>query len=158
MTSSLIHSTYDQIIPAGVLEDDGPGDGTRWELRVGLAAAGAFFVGFLGWAALAPLDAGAYAPGVVAVSGSRQAVQHREGGVISALRVQEGDVVRQGQVLVEINVQDIRAQERALARALYGEPRIFVFDEPNSNLDSEGETALEHAVAAQKARGAALVV
>jgi multidrug efflux pump subunit AcrA (membrane-fusion protein) len=52
---------------------------------------------------------------VVAVSGSRQAVQHREGGVISALRVQEGDVVRQGQVLVEINVQDIRAQERALA-------------------------------------------
>lgn len=115
MSSSLIHSTPNGLISIDSFADDGPTDGTRWELRVGLCVAGAFFVGFLGWAALAPLDAGAYAPGVVVVSGSRQAVQHREGGVISALRVQEGDVVRQGQVLVEINVQDIRAQERALA-------------------------------------------
>ena len=45
-----------------------------------------FFVIFLGWAALAPLDAGAYAQGQIAVSGNRQAVQHREGGVVSALR------------------------------------------------------------------------
>lgn len=98
---------------------DGPTDGAHGELRAGLAVAGVFFVGFLGWAAFAPLDAGAYAQGVVVVSGSRQAVQHREGGVISALRVQEGDLVRKGQVLVELNVEDVRAQERALAARVF---------------------------------------
>jgi HlyD family secretion protein len=72
----------------------------------------AFFVLFLGWAAFAPLDAGAFAQGQVAVSGNRQAVQHRDGGVVSDLKVAEGDRVRQGQVLVELNAGELRASER----------------------------------------------
>lgn len=91
----------------------GPAD-PQPEIRVGLIIAFLFFVLFLGWAACAPLDAGAYAPGDVVVSGSRQAVQHREGGVVSALRVRDGDVVQQGQVLVEISADEVRAVERAL--------------------------------------------
>lgn len=140
MTGSLIRPTSDGVISLDSFADDGPTDGTHWELRVGLAVAGAFFVGFLGWAALAPLDAGAYAPGVVVVSGSRQAVQHREGGVISALRVQEGDIVRQGQVLVEINVQDVRAQERALAS------RTFAVEARRARLIAERDGLDEPAV------------
>ncbi|MBC6981681.1 HlyD family type I secretion periplasmic adaptor subunit [Caulobacter sp. 17J80-11] len=85
------------------------------ELWIGSAVAGMFFVLFLGWAALAPLDAGAYAHGQVVVSGSRQAVQHREGGVVSAIHVKEGDEVAQGQVLIEINASELRATERALS-------------------------------------------
>lgn len=92
---------------------EGPADPVR-EIRIGLVIAGLFFVVFLGWAAFAPLDAGAYAAGEVVVSGSRQAVQHREGGVVSALRVREGDEVREGQVLVEISAEEVRAIERAL--------------------------------------------
>lgn len=84
------------------------------EFMLGGAVAGAFFVVFLGWAAFAPLDAGAYATGVVTVAGNRQSVQHREGGVVSALHVQEGDHVRAGQVLLEVNAVETRSVERSL--------------------------------------------
>ena len=60
---------------------DSASDSSRKEIRVGAVVAGVFFFGLLGWAALTPLDAGATAQGVVAVSGNRQAVQHRDGGI-----------------------------------------------------------------------------
>lgn len=91
-----------------------PDDSMRRELRIGGLIAGMFFVVFLGWAALAPLDAGAYASGKIVVSGNRQAVQHRDGGVVSALHVQEGQEVRSGEVLVEISAGELRASERGL--------------------------------------------
>jgi ATP-binding cassette subfamily C protein len=49
-------------------------------------------------------------------------------------------------------------QRIALARALYGEPFLLVLDEPNSNLDADGERALVNAMARVKARGGVVVV
>jgi ATP-binding cassette subfamily C protein len=51
-----------------------------------------------------------------------------------------------------------QAQRIALARALYGDPVIIVLDEPNSALDAEGEAALIRAVAALRARRAAILI
>jgi HlyD family secretion protein len=85
------------------------------EGRLGVVVLAIFFGVFGLWAALAPLDAGVVAVGEVIVSGNRQVVQHREGGVISSVAVHEGDHVEEDQILIELSAVELRAQERALA-------------------------------------------
>lgn len=85
------------------------------ELRIGGVIAGAFFIGLLGWASFIPLDAAATAEGVVAVAGNRQAVQHRDGGIVTKLNVQEGQFVKEGDLLLQISASELVAQERGLA-------------------------------------------
>jgi len=100
--------------PATVTPLPAAADPSR-DIRTGTILAVLFFVVFLGWAAFAHLDAAAYAPGQLVVSGQRQAVQHREGGVVSRILVREGQRVQKGQLLIELAGADVRAQERALA-------------------------------------------
>ncbi|ENJ1587899.1 type I secretion system permease/ATPase [Vibrio parahaemolyticus] len=49
-------------------------------------------------------------------------------------------------------------QRIALARAVYGDPSIVVFDEANANLDGEGEVAYQHLIAHLKSQGSTIVV
>ena len=51
-----------------------------------------------------------------------------------------------------------QAQRIALARALYGDPFLVVLDEPNSNLDAEGDEALSRAIMSVRARNGVVVV
>jgi HlyD family secretion protein len=89
-------------------------DDPRWETRVGLTLAAAFFVGLVGWAAFAPMDAAVNASGLVIVSGHRQIIQAADGGVLSALDVREGQHVAAGQTLVEFTPDAVRTEAQAL--------------------------------------------
>lgn len=51
-----------------------------------------------------------------------------------------------------------QAQRIGLARALYRDPFLLVLDEPNSNLDADGEGALRQAIEAVKARGGVVIM
>jgi len=49
-------------------------------------------------------------------------------------------------------------QRLGLARAVFGGPRVIVLDEPNSNLDANGDDALSQAIRTMRERGSVVVV
>lgn len=65
---------------------------------------------FGGWAALAPLESAALAPGVVTVQSYRKTVQHLEGGIVKELHARDGDMVNAGDPLIVLDDTQIRAE------------------------------------------------
>jgi HlyD family secretion protein len=138
MTEIVTRSPYD-LAASAAAPDLSSADDPRKEIRFGLIVAVVFFVGFLGWAAFAPLEAAAYAPGQLTVSGQRQTVQHREGGVISEILVKEGSRVQRGQVLIRLVGADVRAQERALSAQAIG----LLAQRARLNAEQAGESSIK---------------
>ncbi|WP_222054607.1 MULTISPECIES: HlyD family type I secretion periplasmic adaptor subunit [Rhizobium] len=63
-----------------------------------------------GWATLAPLDSAAVAPGVIKVAGDRKLIQHLEGGIIAELHAANGDIVKAGKVLIQLDNTPAKAR------------------------------------------------
>ncbi len=87
--------------------------------RLGWFIVIAGFGGFLLWAFFAPLDKGVPLSGTVTVSSNRKAVQHQTGGIIDKIMVKEGETVSAGQVLVEMNDVQVKAQAEITRGQLY---------------------------------------
>jgi HlyD family type I secretion membrane fusion protein len=80
-----------------------PSTDYRRAAYVGIAVIIATF-GILGlWAAFSPLSSAVMGHGVVTTSTNRQTVQHYEGGIIRSILVHEGDHVRAGQLLFQLD-------------------------------------------------------
>ena len=107
-------------------------DDTRYS-RLGWLLMLGGFLGFLGWAALAPLDKGVAVSGKVMVSGHRKVVQHPSGGIVERIDVRDGDKVVAGQVLIRLKETPLLGQAQSLRSQFYGSLAS------EARLDAEGD-------------------
>ena len=84
-----------------------------------------------GWAAITPISSSVAGPGVVAVDSNRKTIQHLEGGIVTKILVHEGDKVKAGQVLFEL--------DQTVAHANYEISRnqLFTYLAQQARLESE---------------------
>lgn len=103
------------------------------------------FAGFVLWAAFAPLDEGVASNGTVVVADKRKTVQSITSGLVEKLNVREGDVVKQGQPIIELNATNARSQlEIALAQYISSravEDRLLAEGRNAANVSFSAELA-----------------
>ena len=87
-----------------------PAWGAGLPLLVGNLALVLLIGGFGLWSVAATLTGAVLAPGMIELESNRQIVQHADGGVVSAIRVRDGDVVQPGEVLIEIDGTRLSSQ------------------------------------------------
>lgn len=90
----------------------------RRHLAYGWAAVAALIVGLGGWATLADISGAVIAQGTVVVESNVKTVQHPTGGIVAALEVREGDLVRAGDVLIRLDETQTRANLAIASNAL----------------------------------------
>jgi HlyD family type I secretion membrane fusion protein len=112
--------------------------GIRASMTAGLVIVGVFVGGFGTWAAVAPLESAAIAPGIIGVSTERRTVQHMEGGIVDEILVVDGDQVTAGQTLI---VFDDTAS-RALLDLLEGQYRSAVTLNARLEAERDGRSAI----------------
>ena len=98
-----------------------PGGLLRGPVLVGYLVVALFFGGLGTWAALAPIAGATIATGVISPEGSRKTVQHLEGGIITEILVDDGDMVQAGDRLVVLQ----GTQARAAFQVLRGQRRLL---------------------------------
>jgi HlyD family type I secretion membrane fusion protein len=111
-----------------------PGGADRATILAGLVLIGVFIVGFLAWAALAPLDSAAIAQGRISVEGNRKTISHLEGGIVREILVRDGEEVKPGQVLVRLD--DTKA--RATLEIVRGRELVSVAQEARLTAERDG--------------------
>lgn len=85
--------------------------------RMNILVACIIVIAFIVWSAITPLEEIANTTGQIIPSGFIKSIQHLEGGIISEIKIQEGDTVKEGQLLIMIDGKGAQSElEQALAK------------------------------------------
>lgn len=90
-------------------------------IRRGLLLLAIAVLGGGAWACVASLSAAIIAPGLIKVEHNRKTVQHREGGIVDAILIAEGEHVSAGQALIQLGDERVAAEMAAVAAELDAE-------------------------------------
>ena len=85
----------------------------------GYSVVGLFLFVTVAWAAFAPIESAAIAPGVVQVEGNTKPIQHLEGGRVSKILVALGESVVAGQPLLLLDAKKDRAEKEILQGRIF---------------------------------------
>ncbi|MEO1102527.1 MAG: HlyD family type I secretion periplasmic adaptor subunit [Pseudomonadota bacterium] len=88
-------------------------------VKLGIITTIVLVLGVGGWAAVTKISGAVVAPGVVSVGSRVKEVQHREGGIIRAIYVDDGDHVDVGELLVTLDDTQSRASRDMVAGQLF---------------------------------------
>lgn len=83
---------------------------SRGPLSLGFLTLMLLVGGFGGWSVLSQIDGAVVAPGRLEVEQNRQVVQHLDGGVVEAILVEDGQVVKAGDVLIRLDGTLLRSE------------------------------------------------
>ena len=79
-------------------------------LLIGILALFVLVGGFGTWAVFAQITGAVIASGQIEVEQNRQVIQHPDGGIVAAILVNEGDMVAVGDVLIQLDAQDLQSE------------------------------------------------
>ena len=113
MSSQLLNPRDEKLAKGRDAEGQPPSDSASAS-RLGLWVLGLGLGGFLLWAGLAPLDEGVPTHGMVTLDTKRKAIQHLSGGIVKSVHVREGELVKTGQLLLELDDGNARANREAV--------------------------------------------
>ncbi|KPP87599.1 MAG: HlyD family secretion protein [Rhodobacteraceae bacterium HLUCCO07] len=110
---------------------------SRLPYVVGLGAVALLVFGAVGWAVNAQIEGAVIAPGQIVVDRNRQAVQHRDGGIVDEVLIREGDSVVEDQVLIRLDPTE------ALSELAIVESRLYELMARRGRLEAERDGAEE---------------
>ncbi len=92
-----------------------------------------FAVIFLIWAIFLPIKSASIAEGIIVLDFNRKTIQHLEGGIIEEILVKEGQIVKQGDVLLYLRDIQVKSEQQIVKE------KLFTIQVQKTRLESEKE-------------------